>query len=637
MEYPDSATVNQQPEFEKWTYRLALEGKPSENLGLIGSFVRKTSEIPLRGYSGGRVSTADGNSKTQRREIDNFFVRGFWTPGGGIAGDLSLLYAPGQGKYFIADAKNSDFELNSGGYGLNLGLSHPLGDHAVLSHRVGWSRVESSRSADSTTWKAWRYSPEKNWGVQTGTGATGYMSYEGGWGDIDQTQDSLSWQAKADWEPIRLLGVEHRFQAGFELSRQEQTYHRKTTYTQYTASVNTNTCNMVGGGVDTETCSLSRPWNTTTFAGQYLASRLIYFAGKFDVENTSRALFLQDEMRLGNVRLRLGARYDKDDLAPKATLAPRAAAFWDVFGDHGTQVEIGANRYYSRNFMVYRAQAKRLALQSTSQTRTLTGGLLNDWASPTMATNWTWYKLGDMKVPYDDEKVIAISQRWLGHTWSLKRVHRESRDEMVLHLRSAANYYWDNTGASKAKTWALSVESDRPIRLGGTATKLMLGIDHTDLTTSHADYSDTLSELTGGLDRVIIYDGKPMAWGARPAQNYNRPWSARLLLTTEIPAARLTVGNFFRVRDGFEKMIDTGVSVPYDNTTARVWSKRKFGTAITWDVNLNWRIPVTAGQEAFINLNVENVLNRKNEIENSGNELEYEKGRQFWVELGYRF
>ncbi|THF56864.1 TonB-dependent receptor [Pseudothauera rhizosphaerae] len=636
VEYPQSADADAQSEFDKWTYRAALQGKPSDEIGLIASFVRKTSEIPLRGYSGGRTSASDSNGKTQRRESDAFYVRGFWTPQGDLRGDLSLLYAPTSGQYFISNAKNSDFELKSGGHGINLGLEHALGG-AQLSHRLSWNRVESSRDADSTTWKAWRRSADKDWGVQTGTGATGWMSYEGGWGDIDQEQETLTYQGKADWEPINLLGVEHRLQAGVELLRQEQTYHRKTTYTQYTASINTNTCNMVGGGVDTETCSLSSPWNAPTWAGQYLASRLIYFAGEFDVSNTNRALFIQDEMRLGDFRLRLGARYDNDDLAPEATLAPRSALFWDVFGNGLTRLEMGANRYYSRNFMAYYAQAKRLALQSSSQTRTMSGGLLNDWAAPVMATNWRWYQLGDMKVPYDDERMIGISQQWLGHTWSLKRVLRESRDEMVLHLRSAANYYWDNSGYSDAKTWALSVESDRPIRLGNTSTTLMFSVDHTDLETSHADYSDTLNDISGDLSRTIIYDGKAIPWAERPAQNYTRPWSARLLVNTEIPAARLTIGNFFRIRDGFEKMVDTGVSVPHGDGTARIWDKRKFGKAITWDLRLNWSLPVTQGQEAFVNLTIENLLDRKNDIENSGTELVYEKGRQFWLELGYRF
>ena len=54
----NSATAALQPEFEKWTYRAALQGKITENFSLIGSFIRKTSEIPLNGYANGLIAKA---------------------------------------------------------------------------------------------------------------------------------------------------------------------------------------------------------------------------------------------------------------------------------------------------------------------------------------------------------------------------------------------------------------------------------------------------------------------------------------------------------------------------------------------------------------------------------------------------
>ncbi|MEG1116829.1 MAG: hypothetical protein RSE46_17475, partial [Janthinobacterium sp.] len=87
-------------------------------------------------------------------------------------------------------------------------------------------------------------------------------------------------QGKLKWEPLDWLGMSHTFQAGLELGTQTSSYRRNTTYEQYTASLNTNTCNMVGGGVDAQFCSLATPWNAAAnVAGQYLASRIIYYAG----------------------------------------------------------------------------------------------------------------------------------------------------------------------------------------------------------------------------------------------------------------------------------------------------------------------------------------------------------------------
>ena len=98
-------------------------------------------------------------------------------------------------------------------------------------------------------------------GRQDGYRRSGWNSGEGGWGDVDQEQKNADYQGKLKWDPVALLGASHTFQAGLELGTQRSSYRRNTTYEQYTASVNTNTCNMVGGGVDTQFCSLATPWN----------------------------------------------------------------------------------------------------------------------------------------------------------------------------------------------------------------------------------------------------------------------------------------------------------------------------------------------------------------------------------------
>ncbi|MGK5080656.1 hypothetical protein [Janthinobacterium sp. HLX7-2] len=635
----NSATADLQPAFEKWTYRAALQGKVTENFSLIGSFIRKTSEIPLNGYGNGLQSAGDANRKVQRRGSDNAFVRGFWSIIPGVLADFSLMHAPSSGDYFIANVKNSTYHLKSGGNGLNLGLTHPVAllGGATAEHRLSWNKMESSRDADASIWKAWRYSNDKNWGVKTGTGATGWASTEGGYGDIDQEQETAQYQGKLKWEPITLLGMSHTFQAGLELGTQRSSYRRNTTYEQYTGSVNTNTCNMVGGGVDTQYCSLATPWNAaSSVRGQYLASRIIHYAGAYELSNKTRGAFLQDDVKLGDVRVRLGARYDSDDLSPKSSIAPRLSAFWDVAGKGTTQVELGANRYYGRNFFDFYANSKRLALQTKSQTRTLSGGLLKDWAAPEMAANWAWYKLGDMKVPYTDEKMLGISQQWAGVKWSAKRVLREGRDEMVQHLESAANYSWDNIGRTDSKVWTLAAETLRPVRWGETATRVQFGYDHTRTNSSHADYDDSLSELAGDMDQYIYYQGKFMRWTDRPANNYNRPWTARLLLSTDIPAYRLKVDNFFRVRGKETAMVSTGESKPFDGGVADVYEDATAGKAVSWDMRVQYALPKTGPGEGFINVAVENVTNRSNPLYQA-KELVYEKGRQFTLELGYRF
>lgn len=69
-------------------------------------------------------------------------------------------------------------------------------------------------------------------------------------------------------------------------------------------------------------------------------------------------------------------------------------------GKGTTLFEIVANRYYSRNFFDFYTRAKRLALQTSPQTRRLSCGVLTAWSRPQMSDTWTWLKLADMKTQY---------------------------------------------------------------------------------------------------------------------------------------------------------------------------------------------------------------------------------------------
>lgn len=631
-----SADESAQPNFRKWTYRASAESRLNETFGLLASVTRKTSDIPLRGYANGGTSASDENAKHQSRTQESLYLRGFWTPAPGVQADLAFGYEPSAARMFIANARDSYYENRSGGRTLNAGLRHRLDGGVTLSHRLSGSAMQASRESDSTVWKLWRHSADKDWGVASS--ASAHNSSEGGWGDVEQAEKRLAYQLKAEAEPWQWGAVRHRLQGGLQLERQQQDYERLSTYEQYQVSANTTTCALASGGVDTEYCSMATPWNART-GGQYLRQRLIHQAGAFSVRNNSYAAYLQDELQWERLRLRLSLRYDHQSLAAKGALAPRAAGFWDVWGTGATVVEAGVNRYYSRNFMIYHSYRERLALQSGAQLRSLTaGGLIGDWADPVYGGTAAMYSSGALRLPYSDELTLGVSQSAWGAVWSAKYVRRKGRDEVVLHLRDIGDYWWDNVGRSEADVVSLKVATQRPLAWGGTRTSLMAAFDHTDVKTSHADYSDRLSSYAGDLDAMIAYQGRFIRYLDRPANNYNRPWTLRLMAVTEIPAARLTVSNLLRWRDGYARVAKTGDKVDYQGSQVDVWERVRFDKAITWDVQLNWRLPTRAQEAAYVNLAVENVLNRSNVADGSAADApRYEKGRQVWLRVGYQF
>jgi len=61
--------------------------------------------------------------------------------------------------------------------------------------------------------------------------------------------------------------------------------------------------------------------------------------------------------------------------------------------------------------------------------------------------------------------------------------------------------------------------------------------------------------------------------------------------------------------------------------------------APTWDMRLAWDIPTGKDQAFFVNVDITNVTDKVNEIASrtSTSVVSYEIGRQYWLEVGYRF
>lgn len=625
-----SATASDQPSFDKWFYRAMLEGRPAENLGLRLSVVRKRSEIPLAGYSSGLQSSVDDNTKVQTRSDDTLHLGGWWTLAPEVKAKFTLLHEPGDGRYFIQNARDSFYTIKTGGSQASGELSHPLGSHLDVRHEFDVGQQQTSRDSTSSVWKMWRYSSEKNWGNPSG------YSYEGGYGDIDQVQGSSHYKLALDAKPLGWGQVVHRLSGGLELEHIDFRYDRKQAYEQYTVPTNTSTCELAAGGVDSTLCSTATPYNATS-GGQFLSTRILYKAGRYDISDDQQGLFVQDEMRSGPWRLRLGLRYDNDNRAAASHLSPRLAGFWDLAGNGQTELELGANRYYSHNLFVYYNYAQRLSLQSGSQRRTLTNGLIGSWADPVYGSTGAMYHLGDLDVPHADELMAGIRHVAGDVAWSAKYVDRQGKDEVVMHLRDIGDIWWDNVGHSRAKTLALKAESTRPLQIGDSSTTFVLGADYLQTNSSHANYQDSLSSYAGDLTRIISWNGKFIRYVDRPADNYNRPWTLRLATTTKLPAWRLTVDSVVNLRGSYEKMTLADETVDYNGTEVDAYTKQRFGTAVTWDLRLNWSRPTVAGQEAYATLTIENVLNKTNTIEATSTSASYEKGRQFWLRLGYCF
>lgn len=634
--------VRNQPEFETTTWRLNLEGHLSDTFGVIGSFTRKHSDIYNQRVL--NQSMRDNGAQLEAftsvfRQIDNYFLKSVWSPAPHFMLETVFNHEPHQSEHFNRNAKDGDFIIDGGG--TNAGLTATWeGDRLVQTHKLNWSTLEHSRTGGPGWFARWRHSEQINWGDPRG------LALYGTFGDLYQQQDSLGYQLKLEWSPLPLLGGEHRFALGGGIVETEAAYQRRQAYTDggIPALRPTRTCTDANGVVDTRHCSAS-PLTTLWpgFApgdGQYASYVDLYLAGQIKVDQRAWSLWAEDDIQMGRARLRPGLRIDADNYMDKATVAPRLAFEYDLSGNGHSRLTAGANRYYGRNVFDYALREGREQLHYR-----MSRGPDLVWDDPVPASlNTTVFR--QLEVPYDDEWMLGLRQLAWDTAIELKYVQRQGHDQIRKRrvsgpvadpgVHQSSHYRYENSGRSRTRSLALTVQPLREIAWAGTSTTAQLIANWTEVESNHESYSDVLS------DEVIQYQGRFMAWDERPLENYNRPWTARILTQTSVPALGLTIGNYLGWRGPFSAAMATGRTVQYQSGQVDVYERRRFGTSMTWDLRLAWERRLGVQQETvFSNLDITNVLDRTNTsayIEDwQGSYAEYELGRHFQLEIGYRF
>ncbi|MCW3149489.1 TonB-dependent receptor plug domain-containing protein [Stutzerimonas stutzeri] len=638
-EFEAAVGNDNQPEFDKLITRATLEGHLTDNFGLLANFSRKQSTIPTRSFGLTHSSDVASEEHDQKRRIDNYFIKAAWQINDDWSLDLGLTHAPETSSSYGPNAIDSYREVKQGGDSISARLiwNAPL---AKLEQNLSWSSLENSRESESDYLRIWRRSTSKNWSSLA-------TASEGGFGDIEQLQESFAYKLKADWHAFNALGLEHKFQSGFELSRSSSHYERLSDY--YT--------NALNGTASTNWCASDDPWcalgsTMNGWPGQYIKAYTLTEAAKIEFDTTSWAVFLQDEIRYQRLTLRPGVRVDADDFMDKTTVAPRFALEYDVFGDNQTRFSAGANRYYGRNLATYRLRDGVAALQ-------VNYSRLNQnapWVEGKRAPNGAQFN--QLDIPYDDEITLGLSHIQWDTEFAVKYVNRKGRDQISRAWGSqidkptddpstlASNYYtYYNGGKSDTDVYTFSITPLRNFALWGTSSSGQLALDWTKVDSSGlSDYTSSIGAIYV-IDPIIQYDGSFIRYSDRPANNYNRPWTLRLTTATHIPQWNLTWSNFLRLRDGYRKIGATGKRVDYNGEQVRVWDEVAYGTAFTWDTRLAWELPTADQQALFVNLDVSNLLNRRITSNTSGLDnsiadddvATYEIGRQFMVEVGYRF
>ena len=346
------------------------------------------------------------------------------------------------------------------------------------------------------------------------------------------------------------------------------------------------------------------------------------------------------------------------------------------------------------NILAYRASANESWDSVVANGNPCTKTILNLSTETTSCTNATAAndtKFNQLKVPYADEFMGGIAQNIKDFTLSVKYIYRKGKDEVrrttrnVLGLEAdstrTANYYvYTNGGASNTNIITLSLQHTKPIITYGIAHFYLIALDYTQVKRNYADYNASM--ITPELENELIsYQGKIMRYADKPADNFIRPFTFRLNTTHtfQIKRTKILLNNLFRWRSSYNTAVSVsgsndckvspnasgcnlrdGIDSNGDGTiqdSERIDTFKKFNiaNAFNWDMRLGFEVNVNKGNTVYANLDIYNVLDNQNltvynaiatsgptngQVITSASQTAvpvYELGRQFWVQVGYKF
>lgn len=676
VKFYTSSDENYQPKFHKHLFRANTEGYIIDDLGLVASFSTTQSFIPLRAYSAVNTKGAEIDStRTQKRQSYNAYLKAHYNPIETLSLEMNFAYIPQFNTYYNAVAKNSYYTMRSGGIQTGLkALWHT--DLGLWSNQLGYSRIENSRTSEASYFMSWYASSEKNWAVTSGNRAS-----EGGYGNMEQVQNTLNYKSAFEFETIALGAFLHDLSVGVELGYQALAKNRLNDYIGFNNPLpTTSACPSGADNLGLYTCSNGKPfnkpsgtaWNNSydNAVGQYFGGISIFReAGKVAFDNLAFGIYIKDEItlrfeRTGELGARLGLRFEGDNYMDKTTLAPRFALNYTSPApqDWRTTLTFGANRYYGRNLFSYRfydyTQRYTKSFSRNSHTA--------NWMESPRTGSTSPYKFNRLNVPFSDELMGAITQNLGIFSATIKYIHRKGKDEIMRVTRNTLNAppqsgyttnytMWSNDGSSESHIISLIVQNIKPIHTFGINHYYFFAFDYTDTRRSYNIYTADSAYYDND---EIMYDGKIIKYRDRPTENYALPFTIRLNTTHSFEWGRTKWlwNNFFRYKSGYTRMVQLTKNSAWWNQTfsGSQYGKMRFKGAFNWDMRVGFEVDFYRGEKMrhtlYFNVDMFNVLNLRNltalsgtngaitETAYAGSAIPvYEVGRQFWLQVGYKF
>ena len=608
----DDGNLADMSDFKKRRYRVGAEGYLTQNFGLLLDYSRHRSVIENH-YNKKQINQNLYSFPNDRQTNDNLFVKGVWGVSDKFTLKPSFLYSRLDNYTSAKRYLDSQLTLKYGGYVATLEAQADL-EGVFLEQTLSYSASQNSRDYEhDTEYYSYKPSNVKNWSTSGSAGI-------GGYNDFTQKQNTLSYKFDASMKEFDAFSAVHLIKSGFELTRQIGGYEIPKTY------VHNSVPKSLTGACEPgdKTCVIDDSFASQGAVGQYLSKKIYYYAVKTKATQINLALYLEDEMRFGAFKFRPGLRIERNGDNNDVNLAPRLLAEYE-FADKNF-VGLGLNRYYGRNFFAYKMYNGIYKMN-----KTCTRG---SYGAPYVCGDYDRdrYPIRELKTPYDDE-FSAYYRGDVGNArLNLKYVRRQGRDEVAMKyvrepLAGYGNGYsiFTNEGQSKRDIVTLSAANIAPIEIWGVKNDFEGSLSFTKQSKSFEDYEDY------EMNDDVSYNGKTIKKSELPVVDYHVPFSAKFRHSAKFSG--FSVSNFINYTSKTDALLGGW------NGTRRmyVYERQKLPAYATWDMRIGYERRLAGDFRAFVNLDINNLLNKKFIASNEGNYYEYGLGRNFWLEAGVKW
>ena len=152
-------------------------------------------------------------------------------------------------------------------------------------------------------------------------------------------------------------------------------------------------------------------------------------------------------------------------------------------------------------------------------------------------------------------------------------------------------------------------------------------------TETDAQYLDGGYGKATNPDEEIIFDGKRMMRVDLPADDYASPISANIDVIMQAFDNRLLMTNSFGYTNGYQYLGRAGTD---EATGLKNYETVDQGTTFNWNLGVEYQL-FAGSNSPYVSLDVINLTDKSNVLRyETGTQL-FSLGRQFWVEVGYRF